>query len=221
MSIRIRNLSFHYDKKHPVLNQCTFDIESGEIVALIGKSGSGKSTILRLISGLETPNSGEIHVLEEPVFDSSIDVKPNQRHVGMVFQDYALFPHLSVRQNVGYGIHQMNKIGREERINEMLDLVGLFNQKENYPHELSGGQQQRVALARALARKPAVLLLDEPFSNLDEALRIQIRDDLLAILKKRGISCLFATHDMRDARHFAHRIIHLDGGVIVSDEKCR
>jgi iron(III) transport system ATP-binding protein len=220
MSIRMTDVSFQYDHKHPVLKHCSFDMNPGEIVALIGKSGSGKSTILRLISGLEKPVAGEIHVLGETVYNQSIDIKPNERQVGMVFQDYALFPHLSVKHNVGYGIHQLQKANRDALILEMLELVGLEDKLNQYPHELSGGQQQRVALARALARKPKVLLLDEPFSNLDESLRLRIRNDLLVILKKQGISCLFATHDIHDARHFAHRIIHLQDGVIVSEEKC-
>lgn len=221
MSIRMTDVSFYYDQKHPVLKHCSFQINPGEIVALIGKSGSGKSTILRLISGLESPQSGEISVLDQPVFNQKIDMKPNLRQIGMVFQDYALFPHLTVKQNVGYGIHHEKKIIKEEIIREMLLMVGLLDKIYDYPHELSGGQQQRVALARALVRKPQILLLDEPFSNLDDSLKIQIRNDLLSILKKQGISCLFATHDIRDARHFAHRIIHFENGVIVSEENCR
>ncbi len=220
MSIRMTDVTFQYDSKHIVLNDCSFEMKPGEIVALIGKSGSGKSTILRLISGLERPKNGEIHVMNEPVYDRSHEVKPHLRPVGMVFQDYALFPHLSVSQNIGYGISKMQSLEKKARIDEMLELVGLTEKASQYPHELSGGQQQRVALARALARKPQVLLLDEPFSNLDVSLKIQIRNDLQAILKKQGISCLFATHDVHDARHFAHRIIHLENGSIVSEEKC-
>jgi iron(III) transport system ATP-binding protein len=214
------DVTFQYDLKHTVLKACSFEMKPGEIVALIGRSGSGKSTILRLISGLEKPKSGDIYVMDAPVYDQSHDVKPHLRPVGMVFQDYALFPHLTVSQNIGYGIYQLKSDEKKARINEMLELVGLTDKASQYPHELSGGQQQRVALARALARKPQVLLLDEPFSNLDTALRIQIRNDLQTILKKQGISCLFATHDIHDARHFAHRIIHLENGLIVSEEKC-
>jgi iron(III) transport system ATP-binding protein len=220
MSIRMTDVTFQYDMKQIVLNRCSFEMNPGDIVALIGKSGSGKSTILRLISGLERPKHGEICIMNEIVFDASHEVKPHLRPVGMVFQDYALFPHLSVSQNIGYGISRMQKNEKKARIDEMLELVGLTEKSNQYPHELSGGQQQRVALARALARKPMVLLLDEPFSNLDETLKVQIRNDLQVILKKQGISCLFATHDIHDARHFAHRIIHLEDGSIVSEEKC-
>lgn len=220
MSIRMTDVSFHYDRKNPVLEHCSFHMKPGEMVALIGKSGSGKSTMLRLISGLEAPNEGTIYVLDQVVADQQVDKKPNERQVGMVFQDYALFPHLTVKQNVRYGISHLRKEDQEILIQEMLELVGLQDKINQYPHELSGGQQQRVALARALARKPKVLLLDEPFSNLDASLRIQIRNDLSLILKKQEISCLFATHDIHDARHFAHRIIHLADGRIVSDEKC-
>jgi len=214
------DVSFHYDRKSPVLKHCSLEMKPGEIVALIGKSGSGKSTMLRLISGLESPVEGRISIFDQVVNDKQVDIKPNERQVGMVFQDYALFPHLSVKQNVRYGISHLGKNDQEIIIDEMLELVGLSNKKNQYPHELSGGQQQRVAIARALARKPKILLLDEPFSNLDLSLRIQIRNDLSLILKKQGISCLFATHDIHDARHFAHRIIHLEDGLIVSEEKC-
>lgn len=221
MSIKVHQISFRYDQRHPVLSGCSFEVGKGEIVALIGKSGSGKSTLLRVIAGLETPQEGEIDIMDQVIFSKHEDVRPHLRHVGMVFQDYALFPHLTVEKNIAYGIRHLDKEDRESVIDDMLELVGLQEKRCVYPHELSGGQQQRIALARALARKPWILLLDEPFSNLDSSLRIQIRDDLLKILEKQGISCLFATHDIEDAKAFAHRIIHLSEGRIVSVEKCR
>lgn len=169
----------------------------GQIVALLGPSGCGKTTALRLIAGFEQPDEGSISVGGRQVYQPGYAKPPEQRNVGMVFQEGALFPHLTVAQNVAYGLSRGN--GRNERVEEVLELVGLDGLGRRMPHELSGGQQQRVALARALAPRPEVLLLDEPFSNLDPRLREQVRQDVLEILKNGNITAIFVTHDQEEA----------------------
>jgi len=169
----------------------------GQVVALLGPSGCGKTTALRLIAGFEQPDGGSISVGGRQVCQPGYAMPPEQRNVGMVFQEGALFPHLTVAQNVAYGLSRGN--GRDKRVEEVLELVGLDGLGRRMPHELSGGQQQRVALARALAPRPEVLLLDEPFSNLDPRLREQVRKDVLEILKSGNITAIFVTHDQEEA----------------------
>ena len=169
----------------------------GQIVALLGPSGCGKTTALRLIAGFEQPDGGSISVGGRQVCQPGYAMPPEQRNVGMVFQEGALFPHLTVAQNVAYGLPRGN--GRDKRVEEVLELVGLDGLGRRMPHELSGGQQQRVALARALAPRPEVLLLDEPFSNLDPRLREQVRKDVREILKSGNITAIFVTHDQEEA----------------------
>ena len=164
------------------LNNVSLNLEQGNILAVVGESGSGKTTLIRLVAGLETLDKGEIIINNKMVSSNSIFIEPQDRKVGMVFQDYALFPHFTVFDNIAYGISKLSN--KKERVEEVLQLVGLEGLGKRYPHELSGGQQQRVALARALAPKPELLILDEPFSNLDIILRNKLREDLLKILKK-------------------------------------
>lgn len=187
-------------------------IEKGEIVAITGESGCGKTTLLRLIAGLEVPNSGTIAIYNQTVADTKTWVKPEKRKVGMVFQDYALFPHLTVYDNIAFGLNK--DINKKQRINELLALVGLQSYEKRYPHELSGGQQQRVALARALAPSPAVLLLDEPFSNLDEVLKEQVREELHQIIRQSNMTTLLVTHDTKDALTMADRIAVMRKGIL-------
>ena len=158
-------------------------IPPGELLTLIGPSGCGKSTTLRLVAGLERPDAGTITVAGRVVADTRRFVEPERRRVGLVFQDHALFPHLTVGKNVEFGLHDLRSGERRSRAGELLDLVQLAHLADRYPHELSGGEQQRVALARALAPRPAVVLLDEPFSSLDESLRAQVRRDTVATLR--------------------------------------
>jgi iron(III) transport system ATP-binding protein len=219
MYIDISKINFGYEKNQLVLNDCTTGIEKGEIVAILGKSGSGKSTLLRILSGLELPQSGEIKIDNEMIVSNHHFVQPNKRQIGMVFQDYALFPHLNIMQNIQYGLVKKTKEEREKIAQSMLDLISLNEKHTKYPHELSGGQQQRVALARALAPNPKMLLLDEPFSNLDKDLRKQIRKDLKRIMNQQNMSCIFATHDYEDAKDIANRILYLEDGKIVKIEK--
>ena len=172
-------------------------IPKGQILALLGPSGCGKTTALRLIAGFEEPDDGLISIGGQPVNGTNGNTPPERRRVGMVFQEGALFPHISVEQNIAYGLPKGQK--REERVNEVLELIGLTAQRHRMPHELSGGQQQRVALGRALAPQPEILLLDEPFSNLDPKLREQVRRDVIAILKASHATAIFVTHDQEEA----------------------
>ena len=186
------------------------DVEAGELVALLGPSGCGKTTLLRVIAGLERPDAGTVAIGVHVVSTPRLVLPPERRGVGMVFQDLALFPHLSVADNVGFGIAGAPDRGR--RVAELLELVGLPEAGRLRPHELSGGMQQRVALARALARRPEVILFDEPFASLDLTLRIQLRDEVREILKASGASALFVTHDQGEALTLADRVAVMRDG---------
>ena len=183
----------------PVLADVSFRLAPGEIGCLLGPSGCGKTTALRLIAGFEPPSGGEIRVGGERVSRPGYSLAPERRQVGLVFQDYALFPHLSVAGNVGFGLSALPAAERGRRVAEMLDLVGLVRETDAFPHQLSGGQQQRVALARALAPRPRLLLLDEPFSNLDVELREKLSLEVRDILKHESITALLVTHDQHEA----------------------
>ncbi|MBD8870154.1 ABC transporter ATP-binding protein [Nocardioides donggukensis] len=189
-------------------------VPSGELVTLIGPSGCGKSTALRLIAGLERPDRGEIRIAGQTVADGRTFVPPERRRVGLVFQDHALFPHLSVRRNVEFGLHGQPRADRAARVTQVLDLVRLGHLADRYPHELSGGEQQRVALARALAPRPAVVLLDEPFSSLDENLRAQVRAELVGVLRETGTTAVFVTHDQTEALSIGDRVVVMTSGRI-------
>ncbi len=186
----------------------SIDIADGEIHALIGPSGCGKSTLLRLVSGFETPDAGEIMMRGQPIGH----LKPEARDIGIVFQDYALFPHLTVEANIGFGLNRLPRAERALRVREHMAMLQLDGLEQRYPAELSGGQQQRVALARSLAARPGLLLLDEPFSNLDASLREAARRDIRILLKGSGIAVLFVTHDREEALSFADRITVLNAG---------
>jgi len=187
-------------------------VERGEFVALLGPSGCGKTTLLRLVAGFERPDAGEIAIEDRPVFGPGVFVPAHARGIGMVFQEYALFPHLSVEQNVGFGVRRGD---RRERVPELLRLVGLKQQAQRFPHELSGGQQQRVALARALAPRPSVVLLDEPWSNIDPLLRASMRAELADILRGIDVTVLFVTHDREEAFSLADRIALMRDGTVL------
>jgi iron(III) transport system ATP-binding protein len=186
-------------------------VERGELVALLGPSGCGKTTLLRLIAGYERPDAGEVALEGRPVTGAGW-VPPERRRVGMVFQDYALFPHLSVAANVGFGVTRRE---RRRRTAELLELVGLEGYEQRYPHELSGGQQQRIALARALAPRPAVVLLDEPWSNIDPLLRSSMRDELASIVRAAGVTVLLVTHEREEAFSIADRVAVMRAGRVV------
>jgi len=198
----------------PAVDDLSLAVERGRILALLGPSGCGKTTTLRLIAGFETPDAGRITIAGRTVADGrdGAHVEPEARGVGIVFQDYALFPHLTVGENVAFGLPRSGRSARGERVGQILDLVGLAELADRYPHELSGGQQQRVAVARALAPAPAVILLDEPFSNLDADLRAQMRDEVEKILRSTGTTAIFVTHDQEEAFTIADQVGVLDCG---------
>jgi iron(III) transport system ATP-binding protein len=196
----------------PAVCDLSFEVWSGEVLALLGPSGCGKSTTLRLIAGLEPPDDGEIWLSGVCVANAERVTPPEKRGLGMVFQDYALFPHMTALENVAFGLHRLPAQERTARASEALALVGLVELAKRYPHQLSGGQQQRVALARALAPRPPVVLLDEPFSNLDAALRDQMRGELRAILQRAEATAVFVTHDQGEALALGDRIALLRAG---------
>ena len=200
MFLDIAQLCVSYpERSRPSVDRVTLSLRAGEMGVLIGPSGCGKTTLLRAVAGLEPASAGEIRLAESVVSSGHVHVAPEARRIGMVFQDYALFPHLSVHDNVGFGLHKLPRAAREARVREVLALVGLSTSAQRYPHELSGGQQQRVALARALAPKPQLLLLDEPFSNLDVELRERLALEVRGILKEAQTTALFVTHDQMEA----------------------
>ena len=194
-----------------VVKDFSLGIDKGEFISLLGPSGCGKTTVLRMVAGFEDPSLGAIRI-------GGVDMvgkRPNQRNIGMVFQSYALFPNLTVAENVGFGlkIKGVARAEREARVAEMLALIGLPDLGGRYPFQLSGGQQQRVALARALAPKPQVLLLDEPLSALDAKVRVSLRNEIRAIQRELGITTIFVTHDQEEAMSISDRIVVMNGGV--------
>lgn len=194
------------------LDHVSFSVERGSIVCLLGASGSGKSSALRLIAGLERPTSGDIVIDGEPVANADVFIEPERRRVGMVFQDFALFPHLTVESNVAFGIRRRGRSDVEETVGELLANVGLAERSDSYPHMLSGGERQRIALARALAPKPQILLMDEPFSSLDSHLRDQVRQQTIDLLRRTGTTTVLVTHDPSEAMRIADRIGVLSSG---------
>ncbi|GAB4037995.1 MAG: ABC transporter ATP-binding protein [Rubrivivax sp.] len=203
MFLSVESVSVRYGRgeARPAVDQASFGLRAGEIGVLIGPSGCGKTSLLRAVAGLERCAGGRILIGGETLADAATGLHrpPEERRIGMVFQDYALFPHLSVADNVGFGLAALPRARRVERVQQMLDLVGLAHAAKRLPHELSGGQQQRIALARALAPEPRLLLLDEPFSSLDVDLREHLAQELRAILKASGTTALFVTHDQLEA----------------------
>lgn len=211
--LEVLHLSKTYNET-PVLRDVSLAVRAGQIVALLGPSGCGKTTTLRMIAGFEWPDSGTIAIKGRVVASESVRVPAEDRRVGMVFQEYALFPHLSAAENITFGL-KGNAREKLARANEMLALVALPDVGDKMPYHLSGGQQQRIALARALAPQPDILLLDEPFSNLDAALRGQVRSEVRAILKQAGITCVFVTHDQEEALSLADEVaVMMDGRVV-------
>lgn len=204
--LSVRDLSFAYPGGTPVCSELSFALAEGEIGCLLGPSGCGKTTVLRLIAGLETPSAGDVMLGGRTLVGHGTNIPCEARGIGMVFQDYALFPHLTVTANVAFGLNHLLRGERQSRVNALLAAVGLAGFGAQYPHELSGGQRQRVALARALAPEPALMLLDEPFSNLDTELREKLSHEVRAILKAQGTTALMVTHDQHEAFAMADRI---------------
>ncbi|MDG5775486.1 ABC transporter ATP-binding protein [Haloarculaceae archaeon H-GB2-1] len=195
-----------------VIENLDLSVREGELLTLLGPSGCGKTTTLRLIAGLEEPDGGEIRLRGDPVAGSGSFVAPEQRDVGIVFQEFALFPHKTAEENVAFGLHDLPEAEQKQRVDDLLDLVGLEAHRESYPDELSGGQQQRVALARSLAPEPQLLLLDEPFSNLDVDLRVEMREEVRRILKEAGVTAVSVTHDQEEAMSISDRVAVMHDG---------
>ncbi|MEO8104052.1 MAG: ABC transporter ATP-binding protein [Betaproteobacteria bacterium] len=212
--LQIQDVSFSYPDGNRVCDHLSFGIDEGEIGCLLGPSGCGKTTMLRLIAGFERPANGEIRMRDKLLADTRQSVPPEARRVGVVFQDYALFPHLSVRRNIAFGLRGMATAATAARVADMLALVRLETEADKYPHEISGGQRQRVALARALAPQPALLLLDEPFSNLDVELRESLGLEVRDLLRKLETPALLVTHDQHEAFSIADRIGVMNRGRI-------
>ena len=212
--LELRHVSCAYEADRPAVRAVSFAAREGEILCLLGPSGCGKTTILRAIAGFEPVQSGQIFLSGELVSSPDTLVATEYRHVGMVFQEYALFPHLRVQDNIAFGLRQLPRSERKDRVQEMLRLVGLEGFDRRYPHELSGGQQQRVALARALVQHPVVLLLDEPFSNLDPDMASRMRQELHDLLRRTKTTTILVTHDHDEAFAMADRIAVLNQGTI-------
>ena len=207
MFLDVSQLSVHYaGRSQRAVDQVSFSLQAGEIGVLIGPSGCGKTTLLRAVAGLERADAGSIRLAGDMVSSPQLHLPAESRRIGMVFQDYALFPHLDVARNVAFGLTHLAPAERRARVQESLELVGLAQSGHLHPHQLSGGQQQRVALARALAPKPRLLLLDEPFSNLDVDLRERLAHEVRGILKAAGATALFVTHDQLEAFAIGDRI---------------
>jgi iron(III) transport system ATP-binding protein len=215
MYLQIKQLSKSYGSRRVVSN-VDLTMEEGEILSLLGPSGCGKTTILRMIAGLVTPESGWIKIGDRVIYDGKREVPVEERHLGMVFQDYALWPHMTVARNIAFGM-RLRRDSRQiiaKRVQELLELVNLPGLGDRYPYQLSGGQQQRVAMARALATEPRVLLLDEPLSSLDTSLRAIMRTDLVQIFKRLKITTINVTHDQDEAMTMSDRIMVLRDGLV-------
>jgi len=214
--LHLEGVSKKYSRQGiPAVNQVSLSLPQGHLLSLLGPSGCGKTTLLRLIAGFEQPLQGKITIAGKVVADATSNVPPERRDVGMVFQDYALFPHLNVAKNIAFGLKQhrnQSAANIKKQVQAALNLVGLEGLEQRYPHELSGGQQQRVALARALAPRPNLVLLDEPLSNLDVQVRLRLRTELRDILKASGIAAVFVTHDQEEALSISDSVAVMQQG---------
>ena len=215
MFLSIENLIKFYSKDDPLIKDLNFSVNKGEFVSFIGESGSGKTTFLKCLAGLEKINSGKITLNNRVLDDKTTFVKPNHRKIGFIFQDYPLFPHLSVLENL-----KINLDGQyEKNIKYYVELTGLDNLLNRYPHELSGGEQQRVCITRALIREPDLLLMDEPFSNLDVSIKSKIQSEVYKILKSTDTTTILVTHDIKDTFDISDRILVFKAGIVQQYDK--
>ena len=210
MILELKELNKSFDKA--VLKDINLEIEQGQIVSILGKSGSGKTTLLNIIAGFEKANSGSLHINGEIIFDKKKNKKPQERNIGFVFQNYALFPHLTVEKNLLFGVKNKKD---KTLVQELLEMVDLQGYEKKYPHQLSGGEQQRISIARVLATNPDIILLDEPFSSIDTLLKTEIEKDLLALIKKSGKTAIFVTHDPKEAMAISDKIAFIENGEII------
>ncbi len=209
----INNLTCCYEDQ-TVLESLSLEVQQGEIVCLLGASGCGKTTLLKAIAGLIPLSGGKLSLSDIVLDDGENWLAPEQRNIGMIFQDYALFPHLTVAENIAFGLQNYSTQECKQRVKDMLSMVHLSNYGDRYPHQLSGGQQQRVAIARSLAYKPDLLLLDEPFSNIDTQVRHELILQIRNILKEQGVTAIFVTHSREEAFAFSDRMAVMNKGVI-------
>ncbi len=209
--VSMKNITKSYDQYIDAVSGLTLEIRRGEFFSLLGPSGCGKTTILRILAGLEVPDKGSVKIGDISVAGEAW-IPPEKRGVGIVFQDYALFPHMTIFENIAFGLKGCSKKEQKERVMEQLEMVGIIRIANCYPHELSGGQQQRVALARAIVLFPKVMLLDEPFSSLDADLRLELRQETRKILKEKNITTILVTHDQEEAFSLSDRVGVLDKG---------
>ena len=213
-NLDIHGLSVNYEDR-AVFKALDLQVGSDELLCLLGPSGCGKSTLLRAIAGFQPIASGEVKLRDRVLVNDKVSVPAEQRHIGMMFQDIALFPHLNVVENLEFGLFNLSSTERSHRVNELIRRVGLSGLEQRYPHQLSGGQQQRVALARAIAPKPSIVLLDEPFSGLDASLREELVPEIAQLLKREGIGAILVTHDQTEAFSFADKIAVMHKGSLV------
>ena len=205
MYLELNQLSFKYDQIS-IIEKFDLCANKGSITAIIGESGSGKSTLLRILAGLQSAHQGVFKLDDQIIFDDKTSIDTHKRKIGLVFQDYTLFPHLTVYQNIAFGMRHKNK---KDRIQAILKMVELEEDTKKYPYECSGGMQQRIALARAIANQPKLLLLDEPFSNLDQELKIRLRNQFINWAKQEDITLIWVTHDIEEAHTIADQVIEL------------
>jgi len=210
MFLKVKNLVKHYSSELPIIKDLSFSVKKGELISFLGESGSGKTTFLKCLAGLEKTNSGFIELNGKTLNDHNTFVSPQKRKIGFVFQDYPLFPHLNLEQNITFNLEKKY----EKNLDYILKLTGLKFLLERFPHELSGGEQQRACIARALIREPELLLLDEPFSNLDTTIKESMREEIYKIIKKTKTTTILVTHDINDALNISDRILIFKAGIL-------
>ena len=210
MYLEVKNLVKNYNNNSNVINDLSFSVDKGQLISFVGESGSGKSTFLKCLSGLEKPNSGSVYLNDKVINSENIFIKPQKRKIGYVFQDYPLFPHLNIRENICFNLDKVFLTNFDKIIN----LTNLKELLERFPHEISGGEQQRACIARSIIREPDLLLLDEPFSNLDANIKFSIRDEICRIIRESKITTILVTHDINDALNISDKILIFKAGIV-------